>query len=114
MKFGLYWKRPASELIFLTAFEHKSMHTSGKQYALGYHHTEAAKEKMRQAHRGKKNALGYHHTYEAKENIRRAMLGNKNALGTHWYNNGVESVMARECPPGFVPGRIKWKKKSAA
>lgn len=26
--------------------------------------------------------------------------------GTHWYNNGVSSMQARECPEGYVPGRL--------
>jgi hypothetical protein len=31
-------------------------------------------------------------------------------IGTHWYNNGVISVHTKECPPGFVPGRLPLKK----
>lgn len=31
---GLYWKRPASELIFLTPAEHKRLHLKGKQSPL--------------------------------------------------------------------------------
>ena len=27
--------------------------------------------------------------------------------GCHWFNNGEKCVIAKECPPGFVPGRIK-------
>ena len=27
--------------------------------------------------------------------------------GKHWYNNGVKSIRAKECPKGFVKGRIK-------
>lgn len=26
--------------------------------------------------------------------------------GYHWYNNGVKDTVAKECPEGFVPGRI--------
>lgn len=29
--------------------------------------------------------------------------------GHHWYNNGIKSIHASECPEGFVPGRISWK-----
>lgn len=25
----------------------------------------------------------------------------------HWYNNGVKSVRALECPEGFKPGRLR-------
>ena len=31
---------------------------------------------------------------------------NKNKIGSHWFNNGVTSICCRECPDGFVPGRI--------
>ena len=27
--------------------------------------------------------------------------------GTRWFNNGKTNVRAKECPPGFTPGRIK-------
>ena len=29
-----------------------------------------------------------------------------NSLKCHWYNDGNKSVFAKECPPGFIPGRI--------
>lgn len=34
---GLYWKRPASELIFLTRSEHSRLHAIGNQYTKGKH-----------------------------------------------------------------------------
>jgi hypothetical protein len=30
--------------------------------------------------------------------------------GACWYNNGEINIRAKECPEGFVPGRIHWKK----
>ena len=27
--------------------------------------------------------------------------------GKRWYNNGEINIRAKECPPGFIPGRIK-------
>lgn len=30
----------------------------------------------------------------------------KQPEGTHWYNNGTQSIKAKECPVGFVPGRL--------
>lgn len=27
--------------------------------------------------------------------------------GTHWYNNGKINIRSKECPEGFVPGRLK-------
>jgi len=30
----------------------------------------------------------------------------KHTEGLHWYNNGVKNTQAKECPEGFVPGRL--------
>lgn len=30
----------------------------------------------------------------------------KQPKGLHWYNNGIKSIKAKECPEGFVPGRL--------
>ena len=38
--------------------------------------------------------------------MRQAMKGKKNALGMKWFNNGEKNVRAKECPKGFVPGRL--------
>lgn len=35
--------------------------------------------------------------------------GNLCVKGTHWYNNGKTCIMAKECPEGFIPGRINHK-----
>lgn len=29
--------------------------------------------------------------------------------GTHWYNNGEVNIKAKECPEGFVKGRLTWQ-----
>lgn len=91
MEFGLYFNRPASELIFLTEYEHLSIHTKARW--TGRHHSEEAKIKISEANTGRKHSLatrrllsehqtgsrnnfyGKHHTSEAKEKIRRSRLG---------------------------------------
>lgn len=45
-KFGLYYKRPASELIFLTQSEHRRLHTKGIPKS------ETAKKAIGEAHKG--------------------------------------------------------------
>ena len=59
---GLYYNRPASELIFLTKADHKSLHSKNpatwkkiseslkgeKNYMYGKHHTEEHKQKLRE------------------------------------------------------------------
>ena len=85
---GTYWNRPSSELIFLTISEHASLHQKGK------HHTEETKKKMSEAMKGKK------HSAESKKRM------SESHKGRRWFNNGEKCVRAKECPPGFIPGRL--------
>ena len=99
IEIGEYFNRPASELIFLTPFEHNSLHASLK-------------------FKGNKNMLGKHHTDETKIKISETLKGHKlyeetklkmseARKGLHWFNNGIIAVIAKTCPEGFVSGRIK-------
>ena len=90
---GMYYHRPASELIFLTSSEHSILHKKGKprteetkhkigeaqkgnKYALGYKHSEEAKKKNSEAQKGEKNSFyGKHHTEESKKKISEAKKG---------------------------------------
>ena len=65
----------------------------------GKHRSEDTRNKMSEA---KKNM-----SEDTKKKIAEASKGNKNVRGTRWYNNGKTNIRARECPDGFVPGRIK-------
>lgn len=56
---------------------------------------------------------GYREAVSKK--ISRALTGRKKSIpvwnkgkstGFHWWNNGIENVLAKECPEGFVYGRI--------
>ena len=90
----------------------------GNKHALGCKRSEEAKKKLREINKGNKRALGYHHTEEAKKKIKEVHKGkplsaeHKNKLseakkGMRFFNNGEKCVRAKECPPGFTPGRIK-------
>ena len=66
------------------------------------------RKKLSKAHKGKpSNMKGKHISEEQKKKISEVMKGNTNVRGRRWYNNGEINTMAKECPPGFVPGRIK-------
>ena len=115
---GMYWNRPASELIFLTISEHQFLHQKGKP------RSEETKKKMSEAKKGNKYNLGKKHSEETKKKLSEAAKGKhlseetkkklseakkgKNIWikGSHWYNNGEKCVRAKECPEGFIPGRI--------
>ena len=61
----------------------------------GRHHSEEAKKRMREVKKGK------HPSEETRDKLSKARKGMR------WFNNGEKCVRAKECPPGFVPGRIK-------
>lgn len=53
IELGLYWSRPADELIFLTKYEHHSLHHMYNQTGMnGKHHSENSKQIMSESHKG--------------------------------------------------------------
>ena len=115
IEIGEYYNRPASELIFLTKSEHRILHKKGKKRKP---FSEETKRKMSEAHKDK------HLSEEHKLKISIAKQGNKYRLGKlcsdetkrkmsaakqglYFFNNGIKNVRARECPEGFVKGRLK-------
>ena len=98
---GMYYNRPASELIFLTESEHSSLRKV----------SEETKKKMSKAKKGKylgenNSFYGKHHSEESKKKMSEANKGNKYHLGKHWYNNGKINKLCYECPDGFVTGKL--------
>lgn len=121
---GMYYNRPASELIFLRKVEHDSLHNEGEHNSFyGKKHTEETKNrisenkkgkklseetrrKMSEAHKGEKNSFyGRRHSEETKKKLSEATKVLMKAM--RWYNNGEKCVRAKECPPGFIPGRLR-------
>ena len=92
----------------------KKMSESNKEEnnpMFGKHHSAEARKKMSEVHKGKNRSAetrkkiaeahkGKNHSAETRKNMSEARKGK------HWYNNGVISVLSRECPDGFVKGRI--------
>ena len=97
---GMYWYRPADELIFMTTSEHSSLHHKGR------HRSEETRKKMREVRKGKRLGkdnpfYGKHHSEESKKKIREAKKG------MHWFNNGEVNKFCYECPDGFTPGLLR-------
>ena len=85
----------------------------------GKHHSAEARKKMSEARNGKHHSAetckkiaeankGKHRSAETRQKMSEARKGKPTCIkGKHWYNNGVKSILAKTCPEGFVPGRIK-------
>lgn len=112
---GLYWNRPAEELIFLTRREHAILHQKGKHRSeetinkiseanKGKHFSDETRKKISEGQRGEKNHnYGKHKSNKTKNKLSNAFKG------LCFFNNGEINIRARECPPGFIKGRLKRK-----
>lgn len=78
-----------------------------------------ARRKMSEAHKGKPawnkgNRYSTGKRWKASEETKKKLSDshkgqiawNKGKKLGHWYNNGIKSVVAEECPDGFTPGRL--------
>ena len=64
---GMYYHRPASELVFLTSSEHMMLHNKGKKFS------EETRKKLREANKGEKNPnYGKHPSEETRKKMREA------------------------------------------
>lgn len=110
---GMYYNRPAEELIFLTISEHNAYNKGkpksdetrrkmkGNKNALGYKHSEEAKKKMSEARKGKTKSE--EHKKKLSESHKGKNIWTK---GMHWHNNGKENKFCYKCTEGFVPGKL--------
>lgn len=117
VKLGMYYNRPAEELIFLTSREHnafnkgkpKSEETRKKlsEAHKGKQFSEEHKKKLSESKKGENNSMyGKKHSEEARKKMGNCHKGNTNTKGMHWYNNGKINKLCYECPEGYVPGRL--------
>ena len=128
MSSGLYYNRPASELVFLRHDEHARLHgfnmSAEKREVLrksnlgrknpnavaamrkantGRIQSEETRRKISAHKKGQRTWLGRHHSDETRKKL------SETSIGKHWYNNGEVEVHMFNCPDGFVPGRLKRK-----
>ena len=73
---GLYFHRPASELVFMRNGEHCSLHNIGNTYMKGRHHSAEMRKKMSKARSGENNPFfGKHHSAEMRKKMSEAHKG---------------------------------------
>ena len=79
-----------------------AVHNGKPSWIKGKHHSAETRKKISEALKGEKCYIfGKHLSEETRTKLSEAHKGN------HWYNNGVTSILAKTCPEGFVPGRLK-------
>ena len=109
---GLYYNRPADELIFLTPEEHISLHASNRTEEANNRISEYMKnrkisdETKRRISNGVKKHQSENPITEEQHKKMSYMQQNMK-----FFNNGIVSTKALECPEGFVPGRLKYYTK---
>ena len=120
IKCKIYFKVPASQLIFLTPKEHIKLHHKGKKLSnetklklhminLGENHPNFGKkrskafiQKMKKWHKHHKHPmLNKHQSNAAKHKI------SESSKNRRWWNNGKVCVFTKNCPEGFIAGRLK-------
>ena len=79
----------------------------------GKHHTEETKKIIAKAssehwkREDYKKRVGKKISESLTGKKRNEPAWNKNKqTGFHWYNNGIENILSRKCPKGFVKGRL--------
>lgn len=134
---GMYYHRPTEELIFMRIKDHSKLHNKALHYneafklkcseskkgknnpRFGAVLSEETKLKIsesnkgRQAwNKGKKMPSGFgerSHPEGWSEKVSNSLKGHHNSAGLYWFNNGKINTRAKECPEGFVKGRLKNK-----
>lgn len=113
---GMYYNRPASELIYLTRGQHNTIHKKDKPCVgnIGHKVSEETKRKMSKVDKSYMQTDAYkvaHRAGIAKSNYKVSDETKKKMSerrqGNHWYNNGTVEILAKACPSGYKKGRIK-------
>lgn len=127
IEMNLYYDRPASELIFLTHSDHARLHSENRPKEVlefisrankGRHHSEETKRVISETHKGDKNGMygkdpwnknkkGVYSEEHLKFLAEQKIGENNVFFGTHYFNNGEIEIRCKECPEGFVKGRLK-------
>ena len=99
---GLYYHRPAEELIFLTTREHNAFKKGKLAWNKGKKMSEKFCRKCSESQKGKQ---AWNKGKKMSEEFCRK--NSESHKGMRFFNNGKINKMAKECPPGFIPGRLR-------
>ena len=94
---GMYYNRPAEELIFLTEVVHKRLHNAGKKRIP---FSEEWKKKLSEAHKGK------HHSEEHKKKLSEANKGKHSEISEETRRKSSEAHKGKHWK--LVDGKRVW------
>ena len=109
---GMYYNRPANELIFLRKNEHTALRkvseeTRKKLSDIGKNISEETRKKLSMSNKGHPVSEETRNKIGAANKGNTYAKGNKSTKGMCWFNNGKINKVCYECPPGFTPGRLR-------
>ena len=109
---GMYYNRPANELIFLRKSEHTALRkvsseTRNKLSDIGKNISEETRKKLSMANKGHPVSEETRNKIGAANKGNTYAKGNKSTKGMCWFNNGKINKVCYECLPGFTPGRLR-------
>lgn len=93
---GMYWHRPASELVFLRHDEHRSLHHTGNKYWLGKSHSDETRREIAESSPRKKmvemnrRSDGFTQTFSSQREAARWLRENG-------YPNATQGVISDCC-----------------
>lgn len=113
---GLYYHRPAAELVLLLSSEHTKLHsvnrpsqrkwTDAEKKAIserlkGRTVSAETRRKLSVAAKARTDRVGHPCSERSREATRVAHAGK------HFYNDGKHSILAYTCPEGYIPGVLR-------
>ena len=113
---GLYYGRPAEELVFMRRGEHTSLHNIGNTYIKGKHHSAETRHKISEANKCKHKSAetrnkiaearkGKHHSAETRKKLSEARKGKPT------WNKGKTSCYSKETlqkKSKSMTGKLLW------
>ena len=104
-KFGIYFNRPAAELVFLTKFEHLRLHNKGKTLSeehrrklseanKGKKHSDETRRKISEVRKGDRHPFfGKKRSDETKRKMSEAKKGKKRGSLSEWTKRKISESM---------------------